>query len=109
VAASFIFDNAIDIVDHPGWKTQYELITPNITLKYDEDIFFGVGNCPYQTLRPEDLERAQDEDEVIDFYMGLLRTYCQANQKKYIKKLIQTGYLEIKENLLQVVKTNKIL
>jgi hypothetical protein len=98
----------IDIFEHPGWKTQFEAIEPNVTMKHEDDIFYGFGNCPHKKLTPVDLQNAKTDDEVLDFYMGLLRTYCIQRQKHYFRTLIQSGYLEVtKDKLIQVPETNK--
>ncbi|XP_035706887.1 uncharacterized protein LOC118435267 [Folsomia candida] len=108
--ANFVPDSSVDIYDHPGWKTQFEIIVPNVTLKYDDEIFYGMGNCPHRSnLGPNTLAGLVREDEIIDFYMGLLRTYCLSERRKYVKTLIREGYLQVKNKLIVVPESCKFL
>jgi hypothetical protein len=68
-----------------------------------------MGNCPHRGLLPHDLYNAESDEEIIDFYMSLIRTYCNTKQKKYIQQLVNRGYLEVRNKLIVVPEDCKYL
>ena len=91
-----------------GWKLQYQPAAPYATLKQDV-IFYGLGNCPYKKISPADLAKASTIDELVDFYMTVMKTECLTDKKKYVYELIQDGYLVQHEQHLLVPADLKYL
>lgn len=92
---SFSADNVADVTNHPGWKTQYQMVVPNITMKYDRDIFYGLGNCPRKKLSLKEHQEANTANELIAYYTTLLRTGCITRHQEYFLKLIDEGYMRL--------------
>jgi hypothetical protein len=95
---------------HPGWKLQYE-IAQNQGKAEDEDdaIFYGLGNCPYKKASPDMIKPSATVDELIEFYMTVMRTECLAESRTYLKSLVEKGYLAKNDTHLMVPKTHKLL
>jgi len=79
----------------PGWKTQGGKVSANSTINLENNGFYGLGPCPATKVAYADLQKASSEDEIIDFYMKLLRTHCLDKEKSFIKNLIKNGVIKV--------------
>lgn len=87
----------------PGWKMQYVKVPePKITLLHEGDIFYGLGSCPYKAVTPADLDNAKSPEEIVRFYMAVLRTWCLEKEFEAIMTLIKDGALQVEGQLLTV-------
>lgn len=103
-------DSPPDISLHPGWKTQFlTKLKPNITLTWDGEIFYGFGNCPHVPLAPAKLLQAENDEDVIAFYLQLLRTHCNAESRKHATSLLRDGFLVVRNKILVVPEDSKYL
>jgi hypothetical protein len=86
-------------LDFPGWKTQYVKAVKGCYAHTHEDVpYFGFGNCPAKHVKPADLESLKSDEEVVDFYLSVLRTECIGVIRGQILKLIELGLIQKKED-----------
>jgi len=90
------------VASHLGWKLQYQNATPKATLEHEDEIFYGLGNCPYMPTSPSQLNQSVTKEEIVDFYVRLMRTDCLSGKRIYILSLLQEGYLVLDSRLLRV-------
>jgi hypothetical protein len=83
-----------------GWKTEFKIIVPNCTLDYENEVFYGLGSCPFTgSPDPEGaIKNGGDPERLIDFYLQVLRMDCTKNVKSRIQKLIASSWLDFSQD-----------
>lgn len=79
-----------------GWKTELKRITPNVTLEFEKEIFYGLGNCPF---KHQEFPADKNPEAVIDFYIKALRLDCNDKVKPRIMRLFNEGFLNFDDSM----------
>jgi len=100
------------VENFPGWKTQYKVPVKGITAEDNKSgiFFYGFGNCPFTPYTAEEFKKAKSKEEVINFYVKVIRADCSFFAVPHIMKLIDTGRLGIKDKTFELkAEADKLL
>lgn len=95
--------------DKPGWKTEFLDIRENVTVEHEDVIFYGLGSCPFQKKTYSQLKKIARPEEIIEFYLTVMKTGCINKEKLRALLLVVDALLEFDDKTLIIPSSHNYI
>jgi len=111
-APQWVIETDTDLFSTLAWATNKFSGDPNSDeLASDKSIktrFKGIGGCGFRGVHFDELKQLTSTEEVVEFHMKALGTFCLPSMKHQIMDLVEKKISTITANLFQTNVTSRL-